>query len=334
MQYNLPTASVEPVGHRAGPDGNLWFTETARQQDRAHHADGHDHRVPDPDAQQRSASRSRRAPTATCGSPSTTRTRSGASRPRASSPSSPWARTATPGSIAAGADGNLWFTEAGGANAIGRVTPMGGVSEYAVPTAGERSDGITAGPDKNLWFTELSTNKIGRVSDLAGGGTLRELGRQRDGAAQRQHDVHEGHRLRVERQGLRRRRLQLRRHAARLRAGRLGRSGLVRAPTPTAGARARARRAARRRTTARRPCDRAHAGRRRRSVRMPVHAIVSCGGVLGVGLVTAAGCGKSNGLLPPPDGRRDWGAAAFRDVRGDARGGDGGELGRQHQRER
>jgi streptogramin lyase len=77
-----------------------------------------------------------------------------------------------PGSIVAGADGNLWFTEAGGANAVGRVTPMGGVSEYAVPTAGADPTGITAGPDMNLWFAELSTNKIGRVSDLAGGGTL------------------------------------------------------------------------------------------------------------------------------------------------------------------
>src|SRR6266850_1889712 len=77
-----------------------------------------------------------------------------------------------PGSITAGADGNVWFTEAGGANAIGRVTPLGGVSEYAVPTSGSDPTSITAGPDMNLWFSELSTNKIGRISSLAGGGTL------------------------------------------------------------------------------------------------------------------------------------------------------------------
>jgi hypothetical protein len=29
-----------------------------------------------------------------------------------------------------------------------------------------------AGTDGNLWFTELSSNKVGRVSNLKGGGTL------------------------------------------------------------------------------------------------------------------------------------------------------------------
>ena len=40
----------------------------------------------------------------------------------------------SPGSIVAGPDGNLWFVEPGAVNAIGRVTPNGGISEYVIPT--------------------------------------------------------------------------------------------------------------------------------------------------------------------------------------------------------
>src|SRR4029077_15908696 len=56
--------------------------------------------------------------------------------------------------IAAGADGNLWFIEPGATNAVGRITPMGEVSEYPIPTANAEPSGITAGPDGNLWITE------------------------------------------------------------------------------------------------------------------------------------------------------------------------------------
>ncbi|HEY2733018.1 MAG TPA: hypothetical protein VGI70_03490, partial [Polyangiales bacterium] len=30
-----------------------------------------------------------------------------------------------------------------------------------------------AGPDGNIWFTELSANKVGRISDLMGGGNTK-----------------------------------------------------------------------------------------------------------------------------------------------------------------
>jgi len=77
-----------------------------------------------------------------------------------------------PYAIAAGADGNLWFTEPGTFNAIGRCTPMGGISEYPIPTANTEVAGITSGPDKNLWFAERDANKIGRLSNLMGGGNV------------------------------------------------------------------------------------------------------------------------------------------------------------------
>ena len=66
-------------------------------------------------------------------------------------------------SIAAGPDGNLWFTEQA-ANKIGRITTAGVITEFAIPTADSGPRGIAAGPDGNLWFTEGDGNKIGRIT--------------------------------------------------------------------------------------------------------------------------------------------------------------------------
>src|SRR5258708_32599737 len=57
-------------------------------------------------------------------------------------------------------------------NAIGRITPAGVIAEYPVPTPRSVPTGICAGPDKNIYFTELDANKIGRVSNLTGGGNV------------------------------------------------------------------------------------------------------------------------------------------------------------------
>ena len=73
----------------------------------------------------------------------------------------------TPGSypffIAAGPDGNLWFTE-NGTNQIGKITTAGTITEYAVPTSNSGPSGITGGPDGNVWFTENGANKIGKIT--------------------------------------------------------------------------------------------------------------------------------------------------------------------------
>ena len=65
--------------------------------------------------------------------------------------------------IASGADGNIWFTEYAG-NRIGRITPGGTITEFAIPSPNSQPIGIAAGPDGNLWFTEQAGNKIGRIS--------------------------------------------------------------------------------------------------------------------------------------------------------------------------
>jgi streptogramin lyase len=70
-----------------------------------------------------------------------------------------------PNGIAAGPDGNLWFTEQSG-NKIGRITTASVFTEFTVPTVNSSPYGIAAGPDGNLWFTESNNggNKIGKVT--------------------------------------------------------------------------------------------------------------------------------------------------------------------------
>jgi virginiamycin B lyase len=67
--------------------------------------------------------------------------------------------TGQPAGLAAGPDGNLWFT-GGFESKVGRITTSGSVTEF--PSVGGFG-GITAGPDGNLWFTEFAS-KIGRVT--------------------------------------------------------------------------------------------------------------------------------------------------------------------------
>jgi len=69
---------------------------------------------------------------------------------------------AGPGSIAAGPDGGLWFTE--GIGQIGRITTTGVITEYPIPTSNGGPGSITKGPDGALWFTESQVNQIGRIT--------------------------------------------------------------------------------------------------------------------------------------------------------------------------
>ena len=70
--------------------------------------------------------------------------------------------------IAAGSDGNMWFTESPG-NAVARITPAGAVTEFTVPTANAfetQGPHIIGASDGNLWFTESgpTANKIAKVT--------------------------------------------------------------------------------------------------------------------------------------------------------------------------
>ncbi len=72
--------------------------------------------------------------------------------------------TASPSSITAGSDGNLWFTEIN-STFIGRITTGGVVTEFPTGLAsGIVPNFITSGPDGNLWFTESGATAIGRIT--------------------------------------------------------------------------------------------------------------------------------------------------------------------------
>ncbi len=79
----------------------------------------------------------------------------------------PGSTPSAPPAIAAGPDGNIWFTDEGPTKAIGRITTGGAVTEFntGLP-AGSVPFGIGAGPDGNIWFTDRSTTApaIGRIT--------------------------------------------------------------------------------------------------------------------------------------------------------------------------
>src|SRR5260370_34348390 len=63
-----------------------------------------------------------------------------------------------PLNMAAGSDGNLWYTEFF-ASKIGRITTTGTAGEFSIPSNASGPYGITSGPDGNFGFTEQSSNK-------------------------------------------------------------------------------------------------------------------------------------------------------------------------------
>lgn len=62
--------------------------------------------------------------------------------------------------IAAGPDGNMWFTlnDPTHTKDVGMITPTGVVQEFELPKVEERADGIAAGPDGRLWVP--TKNKV------------------------------------------------------------------------------------------------------------------------------------------------------------------------------
>ena len=68
--------------------------------------------------------------------------------------------------IAAGPDGNLWFTTWAWTDGVGRISPSGVWTKFSTGfTAGIYTLGITASPDGNLWVTEgYNGSKVGRIT--------------------------------------------------------------------------------------------------------------------------------------------------------------------------
>ncbi|HEX3910320.1 MAG TPA: hypothetical protein VHW67_06420 [Solirubrobacteraceae bacterium] len=159
-EYALPTGS-HPFGITAGPDGNVWFTDTATGKagkitsagtvtEYAAEKDEPEGITTGPDGNLWFVEHSiRHVNHMTTAGALTVYTLTHTS-------------TYNVG-IAAGFDGNMWFTEAS-AGYIGKISTSDEVlGEYALP-AGSEPENIVSGPDKNLWFTEYATSKIGKIT--------------------------------------------------------------------------------------------------------------------------------------------------------------------------
>ena len=66
-------------------------------------------------------------------------------------------------SIISGPDGNLWFTEPGIPDRIGRLTPIGDLTEFPLASNNTVSD-LVKGPDGNIWFIQPNSDEVGRIT--------------------------------------------------------------------------------------------------------------------------------------------------------------------------
>jgi virginiamycin B lyase len=136
IEYDLPRPSAGPGDITAGADGNMWFVELGGVMDGIE-VDGN---------------------------------RVGRITPQGVVTEFPIPSAGgTPINIAAGPDGNVWYTKG---EAIGRVTPQGEITEFPISDGPARAVGISAGSDRQpperlvnrLYFTDPLNNRIGFLS--------------------------------------------------------------------------------------------------------------------------------------------------------------------------
>jgi virginiamycin B lyase len=161
-EYPIPTASSHPYAIVSGPDGALWFTESAGNKIGRSSASGAitEFPIPTPGGNPHGIASTSDSvwftewATNKIGRLTMTGTFSEFGIPTPNS--GPWG-------IALGPDGALWFTE-WAKNQIGRCTQDGVVTEFPIPTVNSQPMSIVTGPDGALWFTEWNSSKIGRCT--------------------------------------------------------------------------------------------------------------------------------------------------------------------------
>jgi streptogramin lyase len=202
-EFPIPTPSSTPDYITAGPDGNLWFTESDANQIGRITPSGTitEFTIPTPYSEPVGIAAARDG--------NLWFTESHTNQIGRITPSGTITEFTIPASIShpleitAGPDGDLWFTE-GSANQIGQITPVntdvrspitvpanatvttpaptsitfpagstiphgfvlpaGTITEFAIGTSASGPGGITAGPDGNFWFTEYNANQIARIT--------------------------------------------------------------------------------------------------------------------------------------------------------------------------
>jgi streptogramin lyase len=80
-------------------------------------------------------------------------------------------RTASLSGIAAGPDGNVWYFDVG-QNLVGRVTPAGSITQFAVPGTGSGSEAIVGAPDGNIWMVARGENGANWILKVSPAGVV------------------------------------------------------------------------------------------------------------------------------------------------------------------
>ncbi len=164
-EYPVPTANSQPESIALGPDGALWFTETAGNKIGRITTAGVITEYPLPFGAQAGS------PWAIIIGPDgamwfTEYTGNKIGRITAAGVLTEYpvpTPSSTPSGIASGPDGAIWFTENTGNN-IGRITTAGAITEYPISTPNSTPSGIASGPDGAIWFNENGGNQIVRMT--------------------------------------------------------------------------------------------------------------------------------------------------------------------------
>jgi streptogramin lyase/phosphodiesterase/alkaline phosphatase D-like protein len=172
-EYTVPTHNRQPLGIAAGPDGDVWFTQSVNP-------GGVGRSSMSGSISEFSSGISSGAEGITAGPDGNLWFTEPAADKVAKITTSGTVQTysaangSEPSTIAAGPDGNLWFTESGGKGAIGRITTSGTITSFTSGlTQNGQPEDIAAGPDGNLWFTEgANPGRIGRITTS---GTITEF---------------------------------------------------------------------------------------------------------------------------------------------------------------
>jgi len=169
-RFPIPAANQDPTAVTRGPDGNIWFTTTRAAVDRVT-PDGQVTEIPIPGAAYGTGIAPRPDGDLWIADLGGRIERINPHHPTQVT-NFPLANGQRAHDITAGPDGNLWFTEYiqpadpratdFGAR-IGRITPAGVITEFAVPVEPSQPNAITTGPDGALWFTD-SVGRVGRIS--------------------------------------------------------------------------------------------------------------------------------------------------------------------------
>lgn len=161
-EFKIPTEESNSVEITAGPDGNLWFTQSESNKVGRISFDGKitEFNIPTSKSSPRGIAAGKDG--------NVWFTESEANKVAKITPAGVItefkipAEGSQPDGISNGPDGSLWFTTYDG---IWCVTPEGKFTNYPIPIdQGKPLGPITSGADGNVWFLKDESNKIGRVT--------------------------------------------------------------------------------------------------------------------------------------------------------------------------